>query len=136
IGLPDPGLFYCSRRRGVLFFRCATWLGLEVIIAGKSHITHPKSDRYVARFLGCTLICLRLPPWKRYYDTRNRLLIAKKYYGFRWVTQTIPGSFVRLFAALGHEPRKRAQLWAFCAGFIDGLLGLKGQRHRFWRIPF
>jgi glycosyltransferase involved in cell wall biosynthesis len=132
IGLPDAGYFiaaddieYCMR---------AERAGAEIIIAGKSHIEHPKSDRYVARVPGRKLVCLKLPPWKRYYDTRNRLLIARKYYGIKLVTQTIPGSFMRLWAALVHEPRKLSQLWAFTAGFVDGLLGLKGKRHNKWGI--
>ncbi len=132
IGLPDAGYFiaaddieYCMR---------AERAGAQIIIAGRSHIEHPKSDRYTARWFGRQLICLKLPPWKRYYDTRNRLLIARKYYGFRLITQTIPGSFVRLFAALVHEPRRLAQLWAFSAGMLDGLLGIKGRRHTKWGI--
>lgn len=133
IGLPDAGYFiaaddieYCLR---------ADRAGAQLIIAGRSRIEHPKSDRYEARLPGRTLICLRLPPWKRYYDTRNRLLIARKYYGVRLLTQTIPGSFVRLIAALRHEPHKLSQIGAFCAGMIDGLLGIKGRRHSWWRIP-
>jgi GT2 family glycosyltransferase len=132
IGLPDAGYFiaaddveYCMR---------AERAGADIIIAGRSHIEHPKSDRYTARLPGRHLICLKLPPWKRYYDTRNRLLIARKYYGIRLLTQTIPGSCVRLFAALIYEPRKLAQLWAFIAGMTDGLLGLKGRRHAKWGI--
>lgn len=132
IGLPDAGFFiaaddieYCMR---------AEQAGARIIIAGKSHIEHPKSDRYIARLPARHLVCLKLPPWKRYYDTRNRLLIARKYYGLRLVTQTIPGSFVRLFATLLHEPRRLAQLWAFCTGMFDGLLGIKGRRHAKWGI--
>lgn len=133
IGLPDAGYFiaaddveYCMR---------AERAGANLIIAGRSHIEHPKSDRYEARLPGRKLICLRLAPWKRYYDTRNRLFIARKYYGVKLFTQTIPGSFVRLLAALIYEPRRLAQLWAFAAGMIDGLLGLKGRRHQKWGIP-
>lgn len=133
IGLPDPGYFiaaddveYCLR---------AEQVGAQIFIAGNSHIHHPKSERYLFKLPNRNLICLRLPPWKRYYDTRNRLLIAKKYYGSRLLTQTIPGSFVRLFAALLNEPHKGMQLWAFIAGFIDGILGCKGRRHTLWKIP-
>jgi rhamnopyranosyl-N-acetylglucosaminyl-diphospho-decaprenol beta-1,3/1,4-galactofuranosyltransferase len=132
IGLPDAGYFiaaddieYCMR---------AERAGAAIIIAGKSHIEHPKSDRYTAKVPGRELVCLKLAPWKRYYDTRNRLLIARKYYGFKFFTETIPGSFMRLLAALIHEPRRLAQLWAFTAGFVDGVLGLKGKRHVKWRI--
>jgi rhamnopyranosyl-N-acetylglucosaminyl-diphospho-decaprenol beta-1,3/1,4-galactofuranosyltransferase len=132
IGLPDAGYFiaaddieYCIR---------AERAGAQLIIVGQSRIEHPKSDRYEARLPGRRLICLRLPPWKRYYDTRNRLLIARKYYGLRLLTQTIPGSFVRMYAALRYEPRRLAQLWAFGAGMFDGLLGIKGRRHAKWGI--
>tara|TARA_R100000900_G_scaffold47653_1_gene38378 strand:+ start:64938 stop:65762 length:825 start_codon:yes stop_codon:yes gene_type:complete len=132
IGLPDAGYFiaaddveYCLR---------AQKFGADIIVAGKSWIEHPKSRPYKVQVLGCTLTCLVLSPWKRYYDTRNRLFIARSYYGLRLFTQTIPGSLVRLIAALLTEPRKLAQLYAFVAGFIDGLLGIKGKRHEFWRI--
>ena len=132
IGLPDAGFFiaaddieYCIR---------AQTAGASIIIAGQSRIEHPKSESYVARLPFRSLTCLRLAPWKRYYDTRNRLLIARKYYGVRLVTQTIPGSFVRLFAALIYEPNRLAQSWAFFAGMTDGILGMKGRRHTFWGI--
>lgn len=132
IGLPDAGYFiaaddveYCVR---------ASRAGAKIIISGKSHIEHPRAQRYTARVLGNDVTYLRLPPWKRYYDTRNRLLIARKYYGLKLLTQTIPGSFVRLLVALRYEPRRLAQLWAFSAGMLDGLLGIKGKRHTKWGI--
>lgn len=132
IGLPDAGFFiaaddaeYCIR---------AQKAGAKIIIASKSRIEHPKSRPYKVRVLGRTLTCLALPPWKRYYDTRNRLLIARKHYGIRLFTQTIPGSFVRMFAALITEPRKGGQLKAWCCGMYDGLLNIKGKRHERWKI--
>lgn len=133
IGLPDAGFFiaaddveYCLRARKA---------GAMIIVAGDSHIEHPKSRPYKVKLLGHVVTALELPPWKRYYDTRNRLLIARKYYGPRLLTRTIPGSFVRLFAALLKEPRKTAQFWAWCCGMFDGLLGIKGRRHEKWGIP-
>lgn len=132
IGLPDEGFFiaaddveYCLRVQK---------LGGEIVIAGKSRIEHPKSRPYKTRVLGRTLTCLALPPWKRYYDTRNRILIARRHFGIRLLTQTIPGSFVRLFATLKSEPDRVRQIHAFVAGMTDGLLGLKGLRHSKWGI--
>ena len=132
IGLPDPGYFiaaddveYCVRARKS---------GAQIIVAGKSHIEHPRSRPYEVKLPGYTLTALELPPWKRYYDTRNRLLLARKHHGVKLLTHTIPGSFVRLTAAMLKEPRKLAQLRAFLAGMIDGLLGLKGKRHIAWGI--
>lgn len=132
IGLPDAGFFiaaddaeYCIRGQNA---------GAKIIIAGRSLIEHPKSRPYKVRILGRTLTCLALPPWKRYYDTRNRLLIARKHYGVRLFTQTIPGSFIRMLATLITEPRKGAQLWAWACGMFDGLFGIKGKRHEKWNI--
>ena len=132
IGLPDTGYFiaaddveYCVR---------AQRAGAKIIMASRSRIEHPKSRPYKVKVLGRTLTCLALPPWKRYYDTRNRLLIARRHYGIKLFTQTIPGSLVRLFAALWQEPDRPAQLRAFCAGFWDGLWGIKGKRHEKWGI--
>ncbi len=132
IGLPDADFFiaaddaeYCLR---------ANRAGAEIIVAGKSHINHPKSCSQTFKVPWGTFVYLSLPPWKRYYDTRNRLLIARKYHGYRLVTQTIPGSLVRLVLALWFEPHKLAQLWAFSAGLFDGLLGIKGKRHIWWKI--
>ena len=132
IGLPDTGYFiaaddveYCVR---------AQHAGAKIIMASRSRIEHPKSRPYKVKVLCRTLTCLALPPWKRYYDTRNRLLIARRHYGIKLFTQTIPGSLVRLFAALWQEPDRPAQLRAFCAGFWDGLWGIKGKRHEKWGI--
>lgn len=132
IGVPDTGFFiaaddteYCAR---------ACEAGANIFVAGHSRIEHPRMPQHVAHVLGVKVRYLSLPPWKRYYDTRNRLLIARKYYGIKLWTQTVPGSCVRLLAALLKEPRKLAQLKAWCCGMFDGLFGIKGKRHEKWGI--
>jgi hypothetical protein len=47
---------------------------------------------------------------------------------------TLPASFLRLLATLYHEKRRFAQIKAFMAGTIDGLLNRKGKRHEKWGI--
>jgi len=133
IGLPDAGFFiaaddveYCLRAQHLA--------GSHLVVAGKSRIEHPKAHTYEVKLPFRTLTGLSLSPFKRYYDTRNRLLVAKKYFGIKLYAQTIPGSFVRLAAALLREPEKISQLRAFSAGFVDGLLGRKGCRHTNWGI--
>lgn len=132
IGLPDASYFiaaddveYCMR---------AQHAGHKIFISGQSQIEHPKSDRYEFNFLGKKITCLNLVAWKRYYDTRNRLLIAKKYYGFKYYTQTIPASFIRLFAALLNEKNRLKQVKAFFAGFYDGIFNKTGRRHDKWGL--
>jgi GT2 family glycosyltransferase len=133
IGLPDAGFFiaaddveYCLRAMGA---------GADIYIAGRSRIEHPRTERRVMRILGREVAYLELPPWKRYYDTRNRLLIARRYHGLRLLTQAIPGTILRICIALATGPRRLAQLAAGAAGMVDGVLGIKGIRHRWWRIP-
>ncbi|MBK6736666.1 MAG: glycosyltransferase [Haliea sp.] len=132
IGLPDASFFilsddteYCLRARAS---------GAQIVIAGNSRIDHPKTERYVAHLPFMRLTYLRLPPWKRYYHTRNKLIIARRYYGFRLLTQTIPGLLVSLIAAVCYEPNKLKQIWAFIAGMVDGLAGRAGRRHEKWGI--
>lgn len=132
IGTPDAGFFiavddvdYCLRARAC---------GARILLVGSSRIEHPASEYYSLRFPWGRFFALRLTPWKRYYDVRNRLFVAKRHYGWRLYFQTVPGSFLRLFATLLHERQRIAQLRAFTAGMIDGLLGRKGRRHEAWGI--
>lgn len=132
IGVPDAGFFiaaddvdYCLRARGQ---------GARILLAGASRIEHPASESYHLRLPWGIFHALRLVPWKRYYDVRNRIFVARNHYGMALYYQTIPGSFLRLLAALVHEDHRMAQLRAFAAGMTDGLLGRKGRRHESWGI--
>ncbi|MCC4260149.1 glycosyltransferase [Pseudomonas aestusnigri] len=132
IGFPDVGFFlaaddveYCMRARKS---------GARIILVGASRIFHPASERYRVCFPGRAFYSLKLPPWKRYYDVRNRIFIARKYYGMGLWYKTIPGSFLRLVATLWHESHRFEQIKAFLAGMTDGLLGREGKRHEIWGI--
>jgi GT2 family glycosyltransferase len=132
IGLPDAGFFLAAD--DVEYSLRALRSGSQCVQIFSSCIFHPSAATYRFPPFLELITCLKLSPWKRYYDTRNRLLIARQYYGSHLFTQTIPGSLLRLVAALCFESRRSAQTWAFLAGFIDGLAGRKGRRHERWRI--
>jgi GT2 family glycosyltransferase len=132
IGLPDAGFFlavddveYCLRARKA---------GAQIILVGNSLVTHPASERYRLWLPNREFYSLKLTPWKRYYDVRNRIFVARAHHGLRLWYSTIPGSFLRLFATLWHEDNRWQQIKAFCAGMIDGLLGRKGRRHELWGL--
>lgn len=132
IGLPDESYFiaaddteYCMR---------AQKAGYKIYICGQSQIEHPKSDRYVVNIFSKKINCLKLVPWKRYYDTRNRIFIAKSYYGFKLYTQTIPSLILRLLAALINESDRTAQIKAVFVGLYDGLTNKAGKRHDYWNL--
>jgi GT2 family glycosyltransferase len=133
IGLPDSGYFlaaddveYCLRARKA---------GFKIIIIAKSRIHHPAAKLYFLRLPFKTFTCLKLSPWKRYYDIRNRLFLAKTHYGmFVLCSQTLPSSLLRYLATLLFESEKLLQTKAFLTGTIDGLLNKNGGRHSYWRL--
>jgi glycosyltransferase involved in cell wall biosynthesis len=71
---------------------------------------------------------LRLPPWKKYYDVRNHLLIGRRYYGLRCWTQTLPGVIVRMVDSVVQGPDRGPMLRACVLGIVDGLLGRRDRR--------
>lgn len=132
IGVPDAGFFiaaddvdYCLRAR-----HC----GARIILVGDSRIEHPASVRHTLRIPGSPLYVLQLPPWKRYYDVRNRILVARNHHGLALYYGTIPATFVKLVATLAREPNRMMQLRAFLGGMIDGFLARKGRRHDVWGL--
>ena len=132
IGLPDSDFFlaaddvdYCFRARAN---------GANIVAVGSSRLHHPAAEVYPLHLPWRKLWCLKLPPWKRYYDVRNRLFVARNHYGLAFYYQTIPGSFLRLIGSLLYEDQRFAQVKAFYAGMVDGLRGKKGRRHELWGL--
>lgn len=132
IGLPEAGYFlaaddleYCLRARAA---------GARLRLVAASRIAHPPAQVYDVMLAGRTFHCLRLAPWKRYYDTRNRIFVARRHFGARLYRETLPSIAARLLAALLNEPRRAAQCWATLAGVVDGLAGRGGRRHQRWRL--
>ena len=132
IGLPDKSFFiaaddteYCLRVKQV---------GSKLYLAGKSWIEHPKAHSQEYKVLGKKINYVSLPPWKRYYDTRNRIFIGKKHFGFKLYSQTLPSLLFRLLISMMNEKNKSQQLKAYCLGLYDGLTGKGGKRHEYWRL--
>lgn len=132
IGLPDAAYFiagddieYCHRVKAS---------GGRLFIVGTSLIEHPKAQRDHLRILGFRITYLSLPPWKRYYDTRNRILTAKKHAGGTSFALVLVATLLRFAVALLREPRRGAQARSFGAGLLDGALGRTGKRHEHWKL--
>lgn len=132
IGLPDTSFFiaaddteYCLR---------AKQAGYKLYLVGKSLIEHPKPHSQEYKVLSKKINYVSLPPWKRYYDTRNRIFIGKKYFGYRLYSQTLPSLLFRLFISMMNEKNKSQQLKAYCFGLYDGVTGKGGKRHEYWGL--
>lgn len=132
IGLPDENFFlaaddvdYCFRARK---------MGANVIVVGSSRLHHPAAELYPLWLPWRLLWCLKMPPWKRYYDVRNRLFVARNHYGLALYYRTIPGSILRLIGTILYEKQRLTQIKAFWAGMVDGMLCRKGRRHELWGL--
>jgi rhamnopyranosyl-N-acetylglucosaminyl-diphospho-decaprenol beta-1,3/1,4-galactofuranosyltransferase len=132
IGIPDAGFFlyvddveYCWRARKN---------GAKIILVGDSHIEHPLSERNELRIGSFHTHTPKLAPWKRYYDVRNRLFVARDYYGLGLYYSTIPGSIVRYIATLLNQSDRWDQTRAVFYGMLDGLMCKKGRRHEHWNL--
>lgn len=132
IGVPDAGFFIAADDVDYSFRARAA--GARLWLVPASRIEHPASERYFIGLPGRRFHALRLVPWKRYYDVRNRIFVARNHYGAKLYYGTLPGSALRLLATLWHEKQRMRQLWAFIAGMTDGLLGRKGRRHERWGL--
>ena len=128
IGLPDAAMFlagddidYCERARKT---------GARLFLVVGSRLHHPLPPRRTITLAGRQLYNLILPPWKRYYDVRNRLLIARRHYGYRLWTETLPGLLIRLIDSLCHDPDRWQQLTAYLRAFHDGFRNCTGPRQR------
>lgn len=132
IGLPQKEFFLAAD--DVEYSLRAKRNGARIFIVRDSLLDHPCSESY-RFFIGYRFLTnLKLVPWKRYYDVRNRLFVSKKYYGWKYFFQTIPASFLRLFVTLIYEKDRLKQMKAFLAGFIDGVFGKSGKRHDYWKL--
>ena len=126
IGLPEKDFFisgddmeYSLRGRHA---------GSNLWVVGSSYIRHPVPQRTDLHLVFTAVPVLKLAAWKRYYDIRNRIFIAKKYHGLRLWTHTLPGTLLRwLFSLIVQQDRKQ-QCRAFLYGIVDGLLGRSGIR--------
>lgn len=59
---------------------------------------------------------------------RNRLLIARRHYGHRLWTETLPGLLIRLIDSLCHDADRWRQLTAYLHGMHDGFRNRTGPR--------
>lgn len=132
IGLPDSGFFLVAD--DVEYSFRARKSGAKVVLVGSSRIEHPASERYSITLIHRRLDVLKLAPWKRYYEVRNRLLLQKYYFSPHLKFSNYVGWLLRLLLTLWHEPDRAKQFCAYAGGLIDGILERKGQRHMKWGL--
>lgn len=126
IGLPDEDYFILGD--DTEYIERARAHGSSLYLVRNSIVHHPMPKRHTFTFMGRRFQNLILPPWKKYYDVRNRIFIGKRYYGLRCWTQTLPGLIVRMIDSVIHEPDRLRTLNAYALGIMDGILGRRSRR--------
>lgn len=131
-GLPDTSFFisgddfeYCQRIRKQ---------GFRIFAVRDSYITHPLPDRYCFYIFGSLFVFLIHSPWKRYYETRNRIFIAGTN-GMGAKVLMIPSSLLRLLIAIATQKDKMLHASAILAGLVDGFRNRRGVHESFLPGP-
>jgi GT2 family glycosyltransferase len=123
VGLPDADFFlsgddidYClniSRHGG------------KVYLCRDSRLSHPMPPRKSIDVWGIKIDLLIQPPQRAYYNIRNKIVIARRYYGYKLWTQTLPGIGIRFLASMFLGPNRfryiKAYVLALTHGFLDKL---------------
>jgi len=125
IGLPDKDFFILDD--DVEYSERAKDYGSEIIMVKNSIIHHPIQLPASFYFLGIKIYYRSMPPWKIYYDVRNKILIAKRYYPLALWTKTLPGIMFRAVLSIFHESEKRWPLQVYLAAVKDGLFNNTGK---------
>jgi GT2 family glycosyltransferase len=125
IGFPDQNFFisgddieYCQR---------AKRLGYPIVMVKGSHIYHPMPPRISINLFSKPFSLLLQEPWRRYYDIRNRVVIARRHYGLKLYTATLPGILLRWLLTLFLQENRWLQSVAYFKGIKDGLRNRLGK---------
>jgi rhamnopyranosyl-N-acetylglucosaminyl-diphospho-decaprenol beta-1,3/1,4-galactofuranosyltransferase len=126
IGLPDKDFFILDD--DVEYSERAKKYGSNIFSIKSSIIYHPIQQTLKYNCFGNIIYYRSMPPWKVYYDVRNKILTAKQHYPKSLWTQTLPGILVRAILSLYHEQHKINYLSTYIKAIKDGLIGKKGKR--------
>jgi GT2 family glycosyltransferase len=125
IGLPNPDFFICCDDKE--YSERAKKQGARLYLVKSSILIHPISNSIIYRFMNIEAAYRSIPPWKIYYDVRNKILIARRYFGYRIWTQTLPGIIWRAILNIVKEDDRCQVLAMHLKAIVDGLLNRKGK---------
>jgi rhamnopyranosyl-N-acetylglucosaminyl-diphospho-decaprenol beta-1,3/1,4-galactofuranosyltransferase len=129
IGLPDKDFFILND--DVEYSERAKKFGSKIFSIKSSIIYHPIQDTFKYQFLNIIIYYRSMPPWKVYYDVRNKILTAKKHYPKSLWIKTLPGILMRAILSMYHEQQKIDYFSTYIKAIKDGLLGINGQKTLF-----
>jgi len=127
IGLPDQDFFILDD--DVEYSERAKKHGAKIYMVKSSIIYHPYQQTVPINVLGRKVYYRSMPPWKVYFDVRNKIITAKKYYPALLFLQTLPGILIRAFYSVFHESDRLKFFSAYVNGIISGMLNITDKRY-------
>jgi rhamnopyranosyl-N-acetylglucosaminyl-diphospho-decaprenol beta-1,3/1,4-galactofuranosyltransferase len=118
VGLPDRTLFI--RNDDVEYAERAKKHGIDIFMIKESIIEHPYQPTIRFSFLGRKIYYRSMPPWKMYYEVRNKIIIAKRYYSVLSGIKSISGVTLQVLLSILLEKNKIGFCSAYFKGIIDG----------------
>lgn len=86
-----------------------------------SLIYHPKIQRKVIKFFRFSSNHLIMPPWRRYYDVRNRIISRRIHFGTTNVFLTLLSLLFHYILTIIYEKEKFNQTISYISGLYHGL---------------
>ena len=119
IGLPDKHLFI--RNDDIEYALRAKKNGIYLYLVKKSVIFHPFQTTIPFRVFRKELFYRKMPPWKMYYEVRNKIIIAKRHYTLLPSIRSLLGVSFQVFVSIIIEKEKKEYLIMYLIGILDGL---------------
>lgn len=119
LGLPDHTMFI--RNDDIEYSERANQHGIKLFLIKGSIIKHPYQPTISFVLFGRRLYYRSMPPWKMYYEIRNKIIIAKKYYSLPSSVKSLGGASLQVLMSLLIENEKKDYLLSYLKGFLDGI---------------
>ena len=129
IGPPDESFFLCAD--DVEYSARIRKNGGRLLLVRDSVIFHPLPKRRQIAIFGKRIDFRYQSVMKSYYEVRNKIRVARRYWPLELWSKTVPGLVIRLVLSLALEAERRARVGAFLLGCWDGFRDVGGRRKGF-----
>jgi GT2 family glycosyltransferase len=116
IGFPDK--YFFIRNDDIEYAIRAKNKGIKLYLIKDSVIAHPFQPTISFNILGHKIYYRGMPPWKMYYEVRNKIVIAKRHYTLLSAIKSIAGVSFQVVMSIFIETKKSS----YCAAYIHGIL--------------
>ncbi len=125
VGLPDAD-FFLSGDDVDYSLRIANQGG-KIYLCRDSIIRHPLPPKKSINLFGFKMDLLVQTPERAYYNIRNKIILSRRYYGFKLWAQTLPGILIRLLWSLIYQADRISILKSYLMALIHGFMGRLGK---------